>query len=258
MSFELLRDWIDSFLTAAEDERYQIELAQRRDPALGALYAASSALFSVARITEVQRVLAGSAGMEERRLRSILEFLARGRAMLGEADSLDQRLEWEVFGTVPIDDNRIPHRQILGALRLAGDPHRRHAIEEAHLRTLEDQSYVAEDFLTRQREGIAELGYRSQVDAYQILGGIDLRATLRDGERFLEESSDLYFDLLAWYLPRTAGVALGEATAAEFAHLVAPPPARACCRVGCRPPAEVASTAPESARTSTWRTGCSS
>src|SRR5690606_9091264 len=100
---------------------------------------------------------------------------------------------------------------------------RRHAIEEAHLRTLAEQSYVAEDFLTRQREGIAELGYRSQVEAYQILGGIDLRATLRDGERFLQETNDFYFDLLRWYLPRATGVEPGQATEADGARMEAAP-----------------------------------
>jgi hypothetical protein len=223
VSFESLREWIESFLTASEEERYQISLAQRRQPVLGELYAGSADLFSVSRITEVQRVLAGSAGMEERRLRSLLEFLARGRALVVAAGPLDQRLEWEVFGSVAVEDSRIPHRQILGALRLAADPDRRHGIEEAHLRTLAEQSYVAEDFLARHKEGISELGYRSQVEAYQILGGIDLQATVRDGQRFLDDTADLYSDLLSWYLPRLTGVEVGAATAADAARLEAAP-----------------------------------
>ncbi|MEX2582239.1 MAG: hypothetical protein WD766_03150 [Gemmatimonadota bacterium] len=223
MSFDPLRDWIDSFLTAAEEERYEIGLAQRRRPVLGELYASNADLFSVARITEVQRVLAGSSGAEERQLRSLFEFLARGRALMVAAAPLDQRLEWEVFGSVPVAESRIPHRQILGALRLASDSGRRHEIEEAHLRALEEHRYVAEDFIARQKEGIAELGYRSQVEAYQILGSIDFQATLRDGERFLEATNDAYFELLSWYLPRITGVEVPDATAADMARLEAAP-----------------------------------
>ncbi|MQA90762.1 MAG: hypothetical protein GEU90_11065 [Gemmatimonas sp.] len=223
MNFQSLRDRIDSFLTAAEEERYQIALAQRRPPALGALFAASANLFSVSRITEMQRVLAASAGMEERRLRSLLEFLARGRALVVAAGPLDLRLQWDVFGTVPVEENRIPHRQILGALRLASDPGRRHAIEDAHLRILGEEGYVAEDFSTRHMEGIAELGYRSHVEAYQILGGIDLQATARDGQRFLDETRDLYYGLLSWYVPRVTGVELDAATRADAARLQASP-----------------------------------
>lgn len=214
-------DWIDSFLTAAAEEWQRIDLAQRRRPELGVLYAANADLFSLEQITKTQRLLAGAAGVEERRLRSVLEFLARGRALAVAAKSLDERLAWDVFGAVEIDESRIPHRRIPAALRLAADPERRRAIEEAHLSLLDDQRHLAEDFLDRQREGIAELGYGSHVTAYQILGNVDLLAIARDGERFLNDTQALYFELLEWHLPRVAGVELGRATAADATRLEA-------------------------------------
>src|SRR5690606_26097885 len=129
---------------AAEEERYELAKSQRRRPALGSLYLANDDLFSVERITEVQRALAGSAGTEERRLRSLLDFVARGRAMAVAGEALDRRLGWEVFGSVAVAESRIPHRQIGGALRLAAEPARRHAIEAEHLEALDDQFYLAE------------------------------------------------------------------------------------------------------------------
>src|SRR5690606_38997454 len=162
----------DAFLTAAAEERHRIDLAQRRRPELGRLYATNADLFAVSRITETQRQLAGAAGTEERRLRSVLAFLARGRALCVAADALDDVLGWEVFGAVPVADSRIPHRQIDAALRLASDPARRRAIEAAHLEVLDDQRDLAEDFLDRYREGIAELGYGSHTQASEILGNV--------------------------------------------------------------------------------------
>jgi len=221
MALDPLRERIDSFLTALEEEKYQIELAARRPPRLGRLYEEASSLLSVDRITDVQRVLAGAGGVEERQIRALLEFLARGRAMAGAGGQLDRRLEWEVFGSVEVGESRIPHRQIPAALGIAADPERRHTIEEAHYVTLDDQHYLAEDFLTRHRDAISELGYGSHVDAFQILGNIDLHATAREGERFLAESRAAYFDLLGWYLPRVTGVSLDTARAGDARRIEA-------------------------------------
>lgn len=219
MNLDSLREWIDSFLAAAEAERFEIGLAHRRWPQLGELYERNADLFSIARITEVQRALAAVSGTEERRLRSVLEFLARGRALLVARDPLDQRLGWEMMEEVPLEGSRIPQRQIGPALALAADPDRRRAISEAHLSLLEEQRYLPEEFLHRQRDGIAELGYGSHVESYQILAGLDLRVVAREGARFLEQSADLYFELLGWHLPRLTGVAPGEARASDAERL---------------------------------------
>lgn len=216
-----LRDWIDAFLTALEEERYQVDLAQRRRPQLGALYGANGLLFAVDRITEVQRALAGASGAEERRIRALFDFLGRGRAMCASGAALDARLTWEIFGSVELGESRIPHRQIPAALGLAGEPERRRAIEDAHLRTLDEQCDLAEDFLARHRDGIAELGYGSHVEGLQVLGSIDLHAVVRDGERFLADTRDAYLELLQWHLPRFVGVEVGAATSADGRRLEA-------------------------------------
>ncbi|HUE96279.1 MAG TPA: hypothetical protein VMN39_06445, partial [Longimicrobiaceae bacterium] len=216
-----LRTRIDSFLRALEEERYQIDRAQRRKPAPGALHERAGDLFSPERITEVQRALAGSGGVEEKRNRAILEFLARGRAVAVAADQLDQRLGWEVFGSVLVDESRIPVRQIGGALAVAGDPDRRHAIEEAYAEALDEQAHFARDYLARHRAGIAELGYGSHVEAYQVLGSIDLHAIAREGERFLAETDGLFRELLAFHLPRATGVEPGDARASDGIRLEA-------------------------------------
>jgi hypothetical protein len=223
VSLNPLRKRVESFLTALEEERYQLDLAQRRRPQLGTLYAAAADLFSLPRIAEVQRVLAGEGGAEERRTRALLEFLCRGRAACVASAELDARIGWEIFGSVEVEESRIPHRQIPAALGLAGDPERRRAIEIAHLETLEEQSFLAEDYQSRHRDAVAELGYGSHVEAYQILGGVDLETLAREGERFLEETRDLYLDLLGWHLPSLAGVRLGKAWSGDGARLEAAP-----------------------------------
>jgi hypothetical protein len=215
MSLDPLRDWIDSFVAAVEEERYQIDLAQSRIPQLGARFRDSSRLFSIERITEVQRVLAGTGGVEERQVRALLEFLGRGRAMAVAGEQLDRRIEWEVFGYVQVGENRIPNRQIAAALGLPADPDRRHEIEEAHYQALDEQHDLAADFLTRHRDGIAELGYGSHLETFQILGGIDLVGIARACERFLGDTQPKFLDLLKWHLPRVAAVNLDEARASD-------------------------------------------
>lgn len=216
-----LRRRIDSFLTSLEEERSQIDLAQRRRPVLGGLYGANLDLFSIARITDVQRILAGSSGAKEKLNRALLEFLGRGRAFAAAGNQLDQRLGWEAFGSVQVQESRIPHRQIPSAFAVAADPERRHAIEEAHLEALHEQSHLPEDFLGRHREGIAELGYGSHLEGLQILGSIDLQAMAREGERFLETSRAAYLDLLRWHLPRVAGLEIDAGRASDGVRLAA-------------------------------------
>lgn len=151
----------------------------------------------------------------------MLEFLARGRALTVAAAALDDLLAWEVFGAVPVAGSRIPHRQIAAALGLAADAERRRAIEAAHLEALDEQRDLQETFLNRYREGIAELGYGTHVQANEILGNIDLGALARDGDRFLETTEALYFELLEQYLPRLTNVATGSARAGDVARLEA-------------------------------------
>jgi hypothetical protein len=212
---------IDAFLAALEEERFEIDLARRRQPALGRLYARNADLFSLARIAEVQRDLAGLTGVDERRARALLEFLARGRAQYHAAAALDQRLRWEIFGSIEVGDDRIPIRQVPAALAIAEDPDRRHAIEESHLAARDEQRHFAEAYLSRHREGLAEVGYGTHVEALQILGEIDLHAIAREGERFLDETDGVYRELLAWHLPRLAAVSVRDATAADAWRLEA-------------------------------------
>jgi hypothetical protein len=221
MSLDPLRERVESFLSALEEERYQIDTAQRRAPRLGSLYRRNERLFSIDRITEVQRALAGSGGVEERQIRALLEFLGRGRALSVAGDPLDRRVEWEVFGSVDVGESRIPNRQIPAALGLSSDPDRRGSVEEAHYVALDDHHYLVEDFLSRHRDGISELGYGSHVDTLQILGSIDLLAIAREGERFLAETRSAYEDLLRWHLPRTTGVEAGGARAGDARRLEA-------------------------------------
>src|SRR5690606_5751892 len=48
---------------------------------------------------------------------------------------------------------------------------------------------------------------------------IDLRGLAREGERFLSDTDPLLGELLAWHLPRLAGVEPGEAGTADGARL---------------------------------------
>jgi hypothetical protein len=223
MSLDSLRQRVESFLGDLEKERYQINLAQRRQPRLGSVYRDGANLLSISRITEVQRTLAGASGPEEKRVRALLEFLAHGHARFAASEELDQRLSWEIFGTVEVGESRIPCRQVSASLAISADPERRRAIEEVYLEVLEDHADIAEDFVSRHREGIEGLGYGSYVESCQILSGFDLHTLAREGARFLDETRDAYFDALAWYLPRVTGASIEEARAGDARRMAGAP-----------------------------------
>lgn len=219
MIIERLRERVESLLGAIARERHALAVSEMRGSAVGAAYTQGSEIFDRGRISEVQRVLAGSSGAEEKRIRSLLEFLVHGRAACAAASELDQILTWEARTTVEAGDRSIRLRQVLPAIADTADVEERRALREARLDAIDEQTPLLEGYLARQRETVVELGYGSYVESCEVLSGIDIRGLARDGARFLAATEDEYRELLGWYLPRMTGVEAADAVGAEGLRL---------------------------------------
>jgi hypothetical protein len=215
MTLERLRSRSEGFLERAGREWYEVVRDPARRSAYGARYAEAADLFSLARISEAQRAVSESAGLEERRARFLLAFLVRGRARCAAAVELDRRLDFETLGAVELGERRIAPSAIPARLARTEDPGERRALEEAWLDALAVEEPVFHDLLQREREVYEELGYGSLLESCEILSETDLHALAREGARTLEESEGELRELLDWFLPRVAGVAPREATAGD-------------------------------------------
>jgi hypothetical protein len=215
MTLERLRSRSEVFLERAGQEWYEVVRDPTRRSAYGARHAEAADLFSLPRISEAQRAVSESAGLEERRARFLLAFLVRGRARCAAAVELDRRLDFETLGAVELGEQRIAPSAIPVRLARTEIPGERRALEEAWLDALAVEEPVFHDLLQRERDVYEELGYGSLLESCEILSETDLHALAREGTRTLEESEGELRELLDWFLPRAAGVAPGDASAGD-------------------------------------------
>jgi hypothetical protein len=224
MKLERLRARAETFLEEAEREWYEVV----RDPAhrsgIGARLAAESDLFALSRISDVQRAVSQSTGLEERRARFLLAFLARGRARRAAATVLDRRFDFETMGALEVEGERLAPSSVAGRLAHVTDLAERRRVEEAWLAALGEEDPFLQDLLERQREVYDELGYGTLLVTCELLTETDLRALAREGARVIEETESELTELLDWFLPRAAGVDRARASAGDrFALWWAPP-----------------------------------
>jgi hypothetical protein len=215
MTLERLRGRAEVFLERAGQEWYEVVRDPARRSAYGASYAEAEDLFSLSRISEAQRAVSESAGLEERRARFLLSFLVRGRARCAAAVELDRRLDFETLGAVELGESRIAPSAVPARLARTEVAVERRALEGAWLEALAVEEPVFHDLLQREREVYEELGYGTLLESCEILSETDLRALAREGARALEESEGELRDLLDWFLPRSAGVAPSEGAAGD-------------------------------------------
>lgn len=215
MMLERLRGRVEVFLERAGREWYEVVRDPARRSAYGARYAEAADLFSLSRISEAQRAVSESAGLQERRARFLLAFLVRGRARCAAAVELDRRLDFETLGAVELGERRIAPSAVPARLARIEDVGERRALEDAWLDALAEEEPVSHDLAQREGEVYEELGYGSLLEACGFLSETDLRALAREGERTLQESGGELHELLDWFLPRAAGVATPDASAGD-------------------------------------------
>lgn len=218
-----LRVRLEGVLEELERERLGRAAAGGVGRGPGAVWRGSRELFELDRISEVQRALAGATGDEERRIRALLEALAHGRAECAAAEELDEVVAWEATNAVEVGDERLPIREILPTLAGTADPELRHRIENAYLEALDDELPLLQTLHARRREAVEELGYGSYLTGSEFLSGIDLTRLADDAADFLAETDSLHRELLAWHLPRVAGVPVADATVADGLRLARAP-----------------------------------
>lgn len=224
MKLERLRARAEAFLEQIEREWYEVVREPAHRSAIGARLAAESDLFALSRISEVQRAVSQSTGLEERRARFLLAFLVRGRARRAAATVLDRRFDFETMGALEVEGERLAPSSVPGRLAHISDPGERHGIEEAWLSALGEEDPFLQDLLQRQRDVYDELGYGTFLVTCELLTEIDLRALAREGARAIEETEGELVGLLDWFLPRAAGVDRVRASAGDrFALWWAPP-----------------------------------
>jgi hypothetical protein len=222
MDLERLRDRAERFAQMVVAEEYQLERSRSRDAGVGALHQRHVALFDLERIAEVQRVLSESVGTEERRARFLLEHLLEGRASCAAAKEVDRRLNFFRCRAIQVGERSLFVKH-LDTWASTDDLALRRRIEEEYLDVVDDEEPVFQDLLARRGAVYEELGRGSIVEALEVVSEIDIRSLVRAAEHFVNDTDAEYRDLLAWHLPRLAGVETADATAFDLRALLPAP-----------------------------------
>lgn len=213
------RSRLEEHLEAVAREDLLLAIGGARQSRVGALHQASSELFALDRVTEVQRALAGAVGDEARRIRYLLRALADGRAVFAAAGELDQHFTWRSHAHVTVGETTVPIGGIAQSLAETRDPEARHAIETAWLEALDAQEPVLEGAFSAMCAAVEELGYGDFMRSSSVLSGVDLHGLEVEARRFLDATESIYMELLEWHMPRLTGVERRDGTAADVPRL---------------------------------------
>jgi hypothetical protein len=208
---ERVRERAGEFLQARAALRLEVRTRRNRRPDLQAFLARFHDLWELDTVAEVQRVLAGATGDDERRARNLLEMLVAGRAWSAAARPAGRLLVWRLNAAAQLGERRISLDEIPEALHdlPAGEPRR--LLEDAWLAAWEEMGDLVDDVRRLRAESLLQTGYGTVLETLGVLTGGDLAAQAAEAGAFLRETQDAYGDELARLLPRLAGVTPGEA-----------------------------------------------
>ena len=214
-----ISDRAERFTSALLEELFDGMSGQKSWPELAPLYESQSVLAWDETAPVIERALAGASGDDERRLRRLLGWAAEHQVRSDNAELDDEYRHWNATAYVELEGTRIPVRRLDGMIE--SEPDRRRRRELADVRA-DAHSIIVPlqlDRLNRWRTSAEELGYGPYRQAVQRLSGVSLPSTLRQGERFLEETSDLYRSELEYHVSRRLQLPVDEVEAHDLEWL---------------------------------------
>jgi hypothetical protein len=197
-----IRDRAERLKGAIEKERYEWKAGFKARPDFEAVYASHALLSGDEVLPVIQRKLAEAEGEEEDRLRSLFSWVAVQRIEARLAPLDDQYRAWEAATAVTMNEKEIPLRSVTFAIENEPDRTVREQMELRWTAWLEEAVPLQVDTLHREREAVAELGLGEQVEAWERLTRLNLRAMEREAIRVLAATEDVYRDQLAYQLRR--------------------------------------------------------
>ncbi len=217
MHLDLLRQDIESFLRAVEEEEYLQRAGLKVESQLAGIYERYRRLCEPARIEEVRAEVAKGGAADGPRL--MLEFLTHAALEAGLKDVTDRFLSEEAGTSVSVEERTIPLRGADAAIRNEPDRTRRSRLEEARARAIDRLNPLLRERRSRLEEGVARFGGMTYAALWEELSRIRLNELEAQAEGLLARTDELYADALTWALKRALGIAPAGAKRHDLAHL---------------------------------------
>ena len=213
MSLEVgeIRARAEEFEPRLREELLQARAGLRTRPEFAALYRDHPDLGDRDLLAVVERSMAAAEPDEERRLRCLLEWVARHQVERSVATLMDEFFAWEATCTVELEGQETPLRQLARVVAREQDPDRRHEQQRIAEEILEDSVSLRFDILERERDAVRDLGYGGYLEALERFGRQSYRPLLERGREVVEATDAPYRRELRRHLDRQ-GVKPNEAT----------------------------------------------
>lgn len=227
-----IRDRAERFRAAVFEEVHDARSGRKAWPELAPLFVAQGILESSHTLPVIERAIASAEDEEERQLRKLLRWAARHHLEAHTARLDDEFSYWRATAKVETGDVSVPVSQATNLIHSTESRAARRRLEDSRLATLEEAVPLQLDRLSRWREAAAELGYGGYREAVERLAGVNLLGVESEARRLIEETEDLYRDVLERELLQRVGIRPGEAESHDAGWLKRMPWLDGSCQEG--------------------------
>lgn len=227
-----IRDRAERFRAAVFEELHDARSGRKAWPELAPLYEAQGILAASRTLPVIERAMASAEDDEERQLRKLLRWAARHHLEAHNARLDDEFSYWRATAKVETGDVAVPVSQASNLIHATDSREARRRLEDARRDTLEEAVPLQLDRLSRWREAAAELGYGGYREAVERLAGVNLLGVESEARRLVEETEDVYREVVEEELRRRVGIRPEEAESHDAGWLKRMPWLDGSCQEG--------------------------
>lgn len=227
-----IRDRAERFRAAVFEELHDARSGRKAWPELAPLYEAQGILESSRTLPVIERAMASAEDDEERQLRKLLRWAARHHLEAHNARLDDEFSYWRATAKVETGDVAVPVSQASNLIHATDSREARRRLEDARRDILEEAVPLQLDRLSRWREAAAELGYGGYREAVERLAGVNLIGVGSEARRLVEETEDVYREVVEEELRLRVGIRPEEAESHDAGWLKRMPWLDGSCQEG--------------------------
>jgi hypothetical protein len=227
-----IRDRAERFRAAVFQELHDVRSGRKAWPELAPLFETQGILESSRTLPVIERAIASADDEDERELRKLLRWAARHHLEAHNAHLDDEFAHWRATAKVQAGHIAVPVSQAANLVYASDSREARRQLEEAHHDTLEEAVPLQLDRLSRWREAAAELGYGGYREAVERLAGVNLLGVLSEARRLIDETEDVYREVVRDELQLRLGIRPEDAESHDAGWLKRMPWLDGSCQEG--------------------------
>lgn len=157
---------------------------------------------------------------DQERLRRIYYYLLDGYVERQTAGLEDQLVSTEMAATVEVDGETIPYHNVRPLISREPDLERRNRLHEAALGVVEETNPQRSEIIRRRLDTLAaDFGYTSYTAYNSEKKRVDYDLLSTRLQQFLDNTEDVYLELMGDWVRRTTGAELGALGSQHFAYI---------------------------------------